>query len=285
MQVGWSYVPSNSGKWVYYDQSGRMQYGQQYINSHWYLFDHYTGATTYSFAYIPDQTKWVFYDRVMGWMMYGQQCIDDGWYYLTPYTGAVDYDWAYLPDDQKWVYYDSVTGRMYHGAHWIEGRPRFFDPVTGRVWTAQEEINLLVSKAYASRGTNPDCPGELVAAHGSYCYEGPCMSYVWWCFHHPGLDMFLCDGAISGWPHDNYNWYLNRGRVDWSPRVGDIVFWRYPGWIDYDVPAPGNTASHAGIVVAVGPSSVTIIDALSNGIWDHPLNSYGLVGHAHPFWG
>lgn len=77
MQVGWSWVPSSEGgKWCYYDAQGRMMYGQQYIDGHWYRFDDFTGVTTYGFSYIADEGKWVFYDEAMGWMLYGQQCVD-----------------------------------------------------------------------------------------------------------------------------------------------------------------------------------------------------------------
>lgn len=326
MDTGWSFIPSNGGKWAYYDEQGRMAHGQQLIDGAWYLFDERTGATTYGFAYIPDQNKWVFYDRVTGKMQYGQQCIDagwylldqytgavtygfaylpddkkwvfydrvtgrmlygqqyidGGWYYLTPVTGAVDYEWAYLPDDNKWVYYDAVTGRMIYGSHMIDGRPRYFDKHTGRVYGKSEEVNLLMSVVKTTYGKDIDCPGAVAAAGGILCPYGPCMSYVWWCFDKAGLRMFLCDGAVTGYPHHNYDWYNSRGRVNYSPQVGDIAFFRYAGWAD----AIGASASHAGIVVGVSGNGVVLVaDALTGGIYPRTYSVGGTIGFAHPYWG
>lgn len=326
MDTGWTFVPSNGGKWVYYDEQGRMLYGQQFIEGAWYLFDEWTGATSYGFAYISDQSKWVFYDRASGKMLYGQQCIDEGWYrldphtgavtygfsylpedgkwvfydrvtgrmlygqqfidegwyYLTPMTGAVDYEWAYLPDDDKWVYYDAVTGRMVYGSQMIDGRPRYFDENTGRVYSKDEEVNRLISVVRGTYGRDIDCSGALAMAGGIVCPYGPCMSYVWWCFDQAGLNLFLCDGAVTGYPHHNYDWYRSRGRVDYSPQVGDIAFFRYSGWAD----TIGASASHAGIVVAVpGNGVVLVADAATGGIIPRTYSVGGTIGFAHPYWG
>lgn len=281
VQTGWSWV-SDLDKWCYYDEEGRMEYGQQCLDGLWYRFNEDTGQVTYGFSYIADETKWVFYDRVMGWMLYGQQSIDDGWYYLTPVTGAVDYDWAWLPDDQKWVYYDSITGRMLYGQQFIDNHPYYFDTCTGRLLTGDEERNMLLGVVYGSYGVDLDCMDELAAAGGTVCPYGPCMSYVWWCFHHAGLDLFLCDGMISAYPHENYDWYDCFGRVDYSPRVGDIAFMRYPGWADA---IGGVSASHAGIVIAVSDDGdALVVDALSGGIWPRWYSVGSTIGFAHPYW-
>jgi glucan-binding YG repeat protein len=260
MQTEWSWIESLD-KWCYYNEDGQMQYGQQCINDLWYRFDTATGEVTRGFAHIDEEDKWVFYDRVMSYMLYGQQYIDEGWYYLTPVTGAVDYEWSYLPDDNKWVYYDSVSGRMLYGQQLIDGSPHYFDLYTGRVYTEEEEINLLLSVVYDTYGADLDCIGDLAAAGGDVCYEGPCMSYVWWCFRNAGLDLFLCDGAISGWPHHNYDWYDARDRITWSPKAGDIAFFRYSGWAD-DI---GASASHAGVVIGATDDAVLVVDALTGG--------------------
>lgn len=50
MTKGMKYIPSNGGKWVYYDSmTGKMVHGEQYVNydaqhTGWYLFDQHTGA-------------------------------------------------------------------------------------------------------------------------------------------------------------------------------------------------------------------------------------------------
>lgn len=102
MQKNFSYVSSNGGKWVYYDDTfGWMVYGEQYRQTkddlasgyHWYYFDNYTGATTYGYKWLSDPSdgywggKTVFYDRSMGWMLYGWQNISGTWNYFNRYTG------------------------------------------------------------------------------------------------------------------------------------------------------------------------------------------------------
>ena len=269
------------GKWVCYDRiTGQMYHGEANDLGNWYYFDDYTGATQYGFRYIPEDNKWVFYDRITGIMQYGEQYIDEGWYYLTPCTGAVDYGFSYIPTANKWVYYDLVTGRMIYGQQWIDGKLYYFDECTGRQYSGNDIRNKLIGTVQSTYGANLDCIGELRNAGGSVCYEGPCMSYVWWCFWHAGLNQFLCDGAISGWPHDNSNWYAARGRYDMAPMVGDIAFFRYSGWAD----AIGASTSHAGIVIAVSGGSVLVADALDSGIWPRWYGIGQCVGFAHPYY-
>lgn len=103
------------------------------------------------------------------------------------------------------------------------------------------------------------------------------MSFVWYSFHTADLDIFLCDGAKSGWPHHNYDWYASRGRVNLSPQPGDVVFWQFGGW------AKGLSASHAGIVSSVSNGRVRIVDASDGSIAER--NAYnGVRGYAHPYY-
>ncbi len=276
-----AYIP-DGGKWVYYDPiDGRMRYGEQYINAGWYYLTPGTGAVDYEFAYIPDSGKWVYYGPIDGRMRYGEQFINAGWYYLTPGTGAVDYEWAYIPDSGKWVYYDAVSGRMIYGQHKISGKWYYFDDITGRVLTSTELAARLVNTAYSELGKNTDVVAIIAANGGLTCPYGPCMSFVWYVFHKAGMDGFLCDGAITGWPHHNYDWYNNRGLISRTPRVGDIVFFRWGGWAD----TIGASSSHAGIVVGVSGGSVRVIDALASGLGPHTysVNYYALLGFANPF--
>ena len=276
-----AYIP-DGGKWVYYGPiDGRMRYGEQYIDGGWYYLTPSTGAVDYEFAYIPDGGKWVYYGPIDGRMRYGEQYIDGGWYYLTPGTGAVDYEWAYIPGSGKWVYYDAISGRMIYGQHKISGKWYYFDDVTGRVLTSSELAARLVNTAYSELGKNTDVVAIIAANGGLTCPYGPCMSFVWYVFHKAGLDGFLCDGAITGWPHHNYDWYNSRGLISRTPRVGDIVFFRWGGWAD----TIGASSSHAGIVVGVSGGSVRVIDALADGLGPHTysVNYYALLGFANPF--
>ncbi len=71
-------------KTVYYNQDGQMQYGQQYIDGHWYLFATPSGAMQTGWQQLPGK---VVYYNDQGQMQYGQQYIDGHWYYLQPYSG------------------------------------------------------------------------------------------------------------------------------------------------------------------------------------------------------
>lgn len=276
-------------KTVHYDERGRMVKGEVYSyfpedrSYHWRYFHPVTGELQTGFSYVVEHDKWCYYDPETAWMVYGEQYIDGGWYYFDPATGAMDKDFAYLPESNKWVYYDPITGRMVYGQRMVDGRPYYFDKVTGRQLTAPELKEKLLQQVRMSYYTHPDTTGEFVAAGGTACPHGPCMTYVWWCFHHADLDIFLADGALMSYPHMNLDWYRERGRVDFNPTVGDIMFLRYRGFA-FDL---GYSASHVGIVVGVNPDgSVTLADAAFNSIeprW-YPING-DTAGIAHPYWG
>ena len=52
--TGFVYLANGqAGKWVYYDEQGRMLHGERYLDGGWYLLDPDTGAVTYGFAYLP----------------------------------------------------------------------------------------------------------------------------------------------------------------------------------------------------------------------------------------
>lgn len=281
MAKGITHISSNGGKWVYYDlTTGKMQYEERYINydkSHtgWYYFDSKTGAMAHDFVYHRKANKWVYYDKYTGKMLYGEHCINNGWYYMDTVTGALAKGWKQLKG--KKVYYDPTSSRMVHGGIIIDGRHYFFDPYTGARYSKQQIVNRLISSARSQIGKHPDCPGVLAANGGLICPYGPCMSFVWYSFHTADLDIFLCDGAKTGWPHHNYDWYASRGRVSLTPHPGDVVFWQFGGW------AQGLSASHAGIVSSVSNGKVRIIDASDGSIAER--NAYrGVLGYAHPYY-
>lgn len=113
------------------------------------------------------------------------------------------------------------------------------------------------------------------------------MAFVWYVFHSAGYDVFLCNGGSvngkqSGWPQHNYDWYARRGRISNTPKVGDIVFWKFRDatW--------ATSASHAGFVVSVAPGRVTIVDAAFTNIAERTI-SWALYPatpqYATPFYG
>jgi len=95
MAKGMTFVPSNGGKWVYYDWiTGKMAYGERLVNydaahTGWYHFDEHTGAMTHGFYYNASQHKWVCYDPVSGQMLHGQHAVNGHWYDFDDTTGAV----------------------------------------------------------------------------------------------------------------------------------------------------------------------------------------------------
>ncbi|MFT8726141.1 MAG: hypothetical protein ABF790_12000, partial [Liquorilactobacillus nagelii] len=70
----------------YYNAQGQMQYGQQNVNGHWYLFDSKTGAMKTGWQYISNQHKTVYYNS-QGQMVYGKQVIAGKTYYFDTKTG------------------------------------------------------------------------------------------------------------------------------------------------------------------------------------------------------
>lgn len=236
-------------------------------------------------VYMPKADKWVRYD-VTGRMVKGREDRKDGgWYYFDATTGAMAKGMTYLKKGNKWVYYDPTTGRMQYGAHMVNGRHLYFDPVTGRQWSGDEIINKVLATARSSYGKNIDAAGALRNAGGLLCPWGPCTEWIWWVFNQAGLSLFFSDGATSGWPHHNFDWYRARGRVSMTPHVGDIAFYRFsPASSTW---ARDKSASHAGIVVRVERGAVWIADAAYSSIAERNATRVyggGLVGYARPYY-
>ncbi len=211
---------------------------------------------------------------------------DDGqwhWWYFDTTTAQMRKGFCWVDSSGgKWVYYDQTFGWMVYGAQMIDDRPYYFDECTGARLSEDQLTQKLIGVINTTYGQDIDCNGELASAGGRICSWGPCMAYVWWCFRHAGLGDFLSGGETSGWPHDNYYWYQSRGRLDYSPRIGDIAFFHYPGWTD-DMGVP---AGHAAIVVAINGNSVLLAEASEPGIvarW-YNIREWCIVGYGHPYW-
>ena len=118
MARGMRYIPSNGGKWVYYDWiTGQMAHGERYVDydrehTGWYLFDQTTGAMCHGDVYIQSNGgKWVRYDRITGKMVKGLHRQDDAWYYFDPVTGAMQRGDVYVPEWDTYHHFDTLTGR------------------------------------------------------------------------------------------------------------------------------------------------------------------------------
>ena len=137
--------PKNGGaKTVYYDKnSGKMRYGQQYIDGGYYCFDLSSGAMKKGITYLSEAynapknggAKTVYYDKNSGKMRYGQQYIDGSYYCFDLSSGAMKKGFTYLSEaynspkngGAKTVYYDKVSGKMQYGLQKIDGKQYCFD--------------------------------------------------------------------------------------------------------------------------------------------------------------
>ena len=280
-------------KWVYYGDvmgDGKMRYGEQLIGDSWYYLAPGSGAVSYGFVLLPGGAldggrKWVYYGPYMGdgKMRKGEQYIDGGWYYLIPATGEVDYEWSYIPGKGKWVYYgpEMGDGRMRYGQQKIDGKWYYLDTATGRRYSTQECINRVLGVARSKIGT-PDSQTwcwqiQVRDAGGDYCYQGPCMSFVWACFREAGMSGFLADGLCSGWPHHFCDWFRSHGKIDMNPTPGSIVFWQFGGW------SSNVSCGHAEIVISSTRNTVTTLGVIAGGTQIRVYSKNGIVGYGHPF--
>ena len=280
-------------KWVYYGETmgdGKMRYGEQNVGGSWYYLAPGSGAVSYGFVLLPDGAldggrKWVYYGPYMGdgKMRKGEQYIDGGWYYLIPATGEVDYEWSYIPGKGKWVYYGPYMGdgRMRYGQQKIDGKWYYLDTATGRRYSTQECINRVLGVARSKIGT-PDSQTwrwqiQVRDAGGDYCYQGPCMSFVWACFREAGMSGFLADGLCSGWPHHFCDWFRSHGKLDMNPTPGSVVFWQFGGW------SSNVSCGHAEIVISSTRNTVTTLGVIAGGTQIRVYSKNGIVGYGHPF--
>ena len=130
----------SDGRTVYYSpKTAQMQYYQQQINNHWYLFDKGSGAMKTGFQRLDDG-RTVYYAS-NGQMQYGEQRIGKGWtwYLFDKWTGVMKTGFQYLADQKKTVYYAS-NGQMQYGQQKINGHWYLFDKVSGAMKTGFQYI-------------------------------------------------------------------------------------------------------------------------------------------------
>lgn len=229
------------------------------------------GAVDYGFLLITDEDgsqKWVFCDYVTGEMAHGERYIDDshgdeaGWMYFDPITGAVDYGWAWLPESNKWVYYHEVTGRMCYGSLMIEGKPYYLDLATGERLSSDEVAARVIATAASQNGITDGWryQDRVVADGGTMNHMGPCAAFVYWCFQEAGMKYQFMNGAASSFPHEIADWYRNQGRLESTPKPGDIWLIDQPAFRPW---AGASEGTHAGIVASVAPDGKTLY------VWEH----------------
>ena len=162
-----------SGKTVYYNAQGQMQYGLQTINGKIYYFNTWSGeryanreaqingkwynftsdgsASTGFTKLASDKT--VYYND-QGQMQYGEQKIDGKWYYFQTNDGNVVRGWYILKDGRQ-VYYDvDDTGNgqgMLHGLGKVGNDYYYFNDATGAKETGLKTLN---GQTYNFAGNN-----------------------------------------------------------------------------------------------------------------------------------
>lgn len=168
MARGMRYIPSNGGKWVYYDWvTGQMAHGERYVDydrehTGWYYFDPVTGAMAKGMRHLDSNGgKWVYYDWITGIMAHGERYVDydkehTGWYLFDQTTGAMYHGDVYIQfNGGKWVRYDRITGKMVKGLHRQDDAWYYFDPVTGAMqrgdvyvpeWDAYHHFDTLTGR-------------------------------------------------------------------------------------------------------------------------------------------
>ena len=117
------YLDSNDGKWVRYDEQGRMVKGEDYRYDGWYRFDEVTGAMVKGW-YTTEDGRTYYYDEITGQMYHGLAVIDGMEYAFDDITGVmVDCAW-YTSDGNDYWYENGVR-------QGTEGRGKeVYDPST-----------------------------------------------------------------------------------------------------------------------------------------------------------
>ncbi|MDM8220659.1 peptidoglycan DD-metalloendopeptidase family protein [Limosilactobacillus mucosae] len=143
----------SSGKTVYYNAQGQMQYGLQTINSKIYYFNTWSGER-YANREAQINGKWynftndgsastgftklasgkLVYYNAQGQMQYGEQKINNNWYYFNTWSGEVARGWYTLPDGRVVYYMLNENGQgqgMLHGQQEINGLTYYLNVLSG----------------------------------------------------------------------------------------------------------------------------------------------------------
>ncbi|MGE9967965.1 peptidoglycan DD-metalloendopeptidase family protein [Limosilactobacillus mucosae] len=108
-----------SGKLVYYNAQGQMQYGEQKLNNNWYYFNTWSGEAARGWYTLPDG-RVVYYmldENGQGkGMLHGQQEINGLSYYLNIQSGAKETGVVYNADTKLLQYYGGKNGSLVKNA-------------------------------------------------------------------------------------------------------------------------------------------------------------------------
>lgn len=159
------YLESDGGKWVRYDEEGRMVKGEACKDGAWYRFDETSGAMAKGWYCVEQngKTDSYYYDVTTGIMVHGAVSIDEEPYAFDDITGiAVDCGW--YPVDGKMYWYEAgkrqgLKGRgkeIYDSATdaWY-----FLDAVNGGQKAAGKDVYL---ESDGGKWVRYDADGQMV---------------------------------------------------------------------------------------------------------------------------
>ncbi|WP_270634901.1 peptidoglycan DD-metalloendopeptidase family protein, partial [Ligilactobacillus salivarius] len=124
------------------NKDGQLQYGQQAIGNHWYLFDKSSGAMQTGFQNLAPygQNKTVYYAS-NGQMQYGQKQIGGHWYLFDKSSGAMQIGLQNLaPYGQNKVVYYASNGQMQYGQQVVGNHWYLFDTYSGAMLTGFQNL-------------------------------------------------------------------------------------------------------------------------------------------------
>lgn len=195
-----------NGKWVYYDPiTGKMQYGEQYIDGNRYYFDTATGKMAHG-KYYRDGAYY-YYDTATGIMQYGEQTIDGDEYYFDTETGAMVT--GEVERDGRYYYYDDETGAMLGlGEQIVKYAEKFLG--TPYTWGGTSpdtgfDCSGFTQYVYSNFGIDLDRTSSAQRRQGEAVDEDDIM---------PG-DLVCYSGHVAI--------YVGNGQVIHSPQEGEVV--------------------------------------------------------------
>lgn len=264
---GWQTI---AGQRYYFGSNGKPLTGSQTISGKTYLFNE-RGQLMTGLCYVGNGAV-SYFDLNDGHRLTGQQYVHDAWRNFDASTGMSTGLATVKNADAttKTALYDAFDGSMQYGQQYVNGSWHYFDESSGRMYTRDEEIRRVVDIAYSYVGGTEaqawSFLNEVCADGGNWCEYGPCISSVRHFFKVAGMDKFLADGVVDGWPHTFLDYFAAHGQVSARPKVGSVAFFNFWGSFARDM---GLSACHAEIVVEVGDTYYRTIGAIHGGIAVH----------------
>ena len=266
--TGWQTI---AGQRYYYGSNGKPLTGTQTISDKTYYFDS-EGKLRTGFRYLGDGVV-SFFSLDSGQQLTGQQYIHGTWRNLDA-TSGLSTGLAAVQEGQSGVVetklYDAFDGSIQTGQQYVNGSWHYFDEGTGRMYSRAEEIQRVLDVAWSYLGGSESLAWSFLVEAcedgGNWCEYGPCISTVRHFFKAAGMDRFLADGLVDGWPHTYLDYMRATNQVSWTAYVGSIAFFDFPNSFHQRI---GVSTCHAEIVVEMGDYYYKTIGSIYDGITLH----------------